>query len=296
MKKAVIVVLLAGILFGGCGGGAGGSESEREPEYVTVTFLYNYEGAPNNGVFKTETIEKGRRVTAPELYEVDRAAWTGTKLGWFEEYPSTVSPKEAGVKLFDFTKPVTADCTVYMRWNTGQKYFSNANDILKQTIIENLESVDMNVNSSFEQLFYENDRGDFIRVSMNGDTNRNNWILEISMTKFLDTPLVFGTVVAEGYIDKSFTENAGGVPTTVSLVSLPNQGNVYKFVWNYDTVGFITTGGNKSVPHSVDSTPIDELYIKSYSRDYIEIPTGGFWTPGRYYYQTKKRSAHQYQY
>jgi len=111
MKKAVILVLLAGILFGGCGGGAGGSESEKEPEYVTVTFLYNYEGAPNNGVFKTETIEKGRRVTAPGLHEVDRAAWTGTRLGWFEEYPSTVPPKEAGVKLFDFTKPVTADCT-----------------------------------------------------------------------------------------------------------------------------------------------------------------------------------------
>jgi len=72
-------------------------------ETVTITYKYNYDGAPSNGTYDTVEIEKNKKTTAPsptrDGYLFD---------GWYTEDSCTTS--------FDFSGRVTTDNILYAKW------------------------------------------------------------------------------------------------------------------------------------------------------------------------------------
>jgi len=83
--------------------------TEDKGNNVTVTYMYNYEGAPSSGVYYTDTADKGtlgvrfRTPAAPTRegeYEFS---------AWYTDAECTTA--------FDFNTRVTASTTLYAKWN-----------------------------------------------------------------------------------------------------------------------------------------------------------------------------------
>lgn len=76
-------------------------------EYVTITFDYNYEGAPDSGKQK---IEKGTKAITPEtpVRVADALTESATFKGWYKDAD--------GSEIFDFDTIVNEDITVYASW------------------------------------------------------------------------------------------------------------------------------------------------------------------------------------
>jgi len=261
MKKATVLAIVAVIFLAGCGGGPGGG-----PEYVTVTFLNNYAGAADP-VFMTKTVEKGTVVADPG---VPSRTGTWVELGWFEEYPSTALPKEAGVKKFSFSTPVTADCNVYFRWGVGQQYISSATDAtiagMKAKILDGY------VNDIYaSELLFEHEHGDVFGFSTSG--------YSFSIKKVLDSPFTAGTSTANIWVEMIF---GGKQPSDETHERV---GMNYKITCLLSPIILQKEGWVNMIEDIAYANGSNEILISSYSKDYIEIASGGFWTPGRYYFR-----------
>jgi len=72
-------------------------------EIVEITINYNYDGAPNGGVFDVMSIQSGKKISSPKItregYYLD---------GWCTDAACTVD--------FDFNKRVQNDITLYAKW------------------------------------------------------------------------------------------------------------------------------------------------------------------------------------
>jgi len=301
MKKALVVLAAVLVVLAGCGGGGTDGGDPGDPgskdKEVTVTFLYNYEGSPGNGVYKTVEVVKGEKVSKPDDPPRE-GVWN--RLGWFEEYPEELlddnvkigsldggmirgykaNVKEAGVKEFNFDAAVEEDCNVYMRWNKVQKHVVNQGD-------EKYETMNAFINEDIQEFqryfFYENVYGDVLRF-IGGYSNVFEWDDlggGFRIEKYLDEPLVVGgTEYAKEVINITFS-------------------NI--MVWEKKSMFAVVTYGGSSqyfkdgkvTPYGDDISALLDvagtLSIYSYSKDYIEIGEGGFWRPGKYYSQTKKR-------
>lgn len=73
-------------------------------DYVQVTFYYNYDGAPDNGVFYTSNIKKKRKVTKPTNPTRDEYYFDA----WYTD--SNLTTK------FDFTSILSDSTSVYAGW------------------------------------------------------------------------------------------------------------------------------------------------------------------------------------
>lgn len=96
MKKLslVLAIIIFALIFTMCA---------CEPTTYTVTFAYNYEGAPDNGVYKTVTVENGAtadKPAAPAREGYDFKGWLSSANG----------------TDYDFTAPIESDVTVYANW------------------------------------------------------------------------------------------------------------------------------------------------------------------------------------
>ena len=92
---------------------AGWTEVSEDSDIATVTYNYNYEGAPNGGVYLSQQVEKNTRPTKPgdPTRAADEASENGYQFnGWFTDAALTEAFD------FDFT-PVTEDTTLYAKWN-----------------------------------------------------------------------------------------------------------------------------------------------------------------------------------
>ncbi|MCI5678542.1 MAG: S-layer homology domain-containing protein, partial [Bacteroidales bacterium] len=76
-----------------------------ETTKYTVTFHYNYTGAPDKGIYTTAEVEENDTVTAPDDPTRDGEY---TFLGW------TTDPE--GEVDYDFSEPVTDDLDLYAQW------------------------------------------------------------------------------------------------------------------------------------------------------------------------------------
>lgn len=83
---------------------AGWTQVQEEDDRVTVTFLWNYEGAPDEGVYKESTTVSGRRVSKP----ADPARPGYSFRGWFTDTAHT-SP-------YSLPANPTEDVTLYAYW------------------------------------------------------------------------------------------------------------------------------------------------------------------------------------
>lgn len=70
---------------------------------VTITYMWNYDGAPNNGIFNTVTIEKNSKTTG-----LNPTRENYFFVGWYIDSDCTTS--------YDFSKRVTEDVTLYAYW------------------------------------------------------------------------------------------------------------------------------------------------------------------------------------
>lgn len=82
---------------------AGWEEVDLE-NTVAVAFVYNFEGAPEDGVYYSTRIKTGRRVTQPADPEREGYAF----IGWYKDAACTDS--------FSFTSSVNEDATIYAYW------------------------------------------------------------------------------------------------------------------------------------------------------------------------------------
>lgn len=73
----------------------------------SVTFAYNYDAAPNGGIYKTDAVVSGHTVAKPIDPTRDGFAFSA----W------TVATAESSAR-FDFTTAISADTTVYAQWQT----------------------------------------------------------------------------------------------------------------------------------------------------------------------------------
>ena len=77
---------------------------EVSGDTVTLTYMWNYDGAPDNGVCNVTTIKKGRKTTA---YSAVRGADFYLK-GWYTDAECT--------QAFDFNERVEESVTLYAKW------------------------------------------------------------------------------------------------------------------------------------------------------------------------------------
>lgn len=73
-------------------------------ETVQITYMWNYDGAPNDGVCNVTTLKKGRKTTA---YAAKRGAEYYLE-GWYTDAACT--------QKFDFNEKVNENYTLYARW------------------------------------------------------------------------------------------------------------------------------------------------------------------------------------
>lgn len=103
LKKIVLSIALAALLMFTLCTAACSDRGDPEPESYTVTFDYNYDGAP---AAVTQTVESGAAVSEPE--DPSREDYTFT--GWY------TASSCAEDDLYDFSAAVTADMTLYAGW------------------------------------------------------------------------------------------------------------------------------------------------------------------------------------
>ncbi|MCH5161202.1 MAG: InlB B-repeat-containing protein, partial [Clostridiales bacterium] len=85
---------------------AGWEENSTEPDTYTVTFYYNYTGAPNGGVYKTETVDENTAVFKPTDPTRDDYDFTE----WYTDAACTTGNE------YVFTTPVIDDLKLYAGW------------------------------------------------------------------------------------------------------------------------------------------------------------------------------------
>ena len=84
---------------------------------VRMTYLYNYESAPNDGVYYTTRVKAGRRPTAPA--DPVRSGYYFTD--WYADAACTVK--------YDFQKAVEKDTTVYAKWFNAYVFEAEYTDL-----------------------------------------------------------------------------------------------------------------------------------------------------------------------
>ena len=107
MKKsfllfAVSLICVMSFLFCAC------DNAEQEHTAYTVTFNYNYSGAPTGGVYKTETVDENTAVAKPAT-DPARTGYTFSK--WYTDAACTTE--------YVFTTPVTAALYLYAGWTVS---------------------------------------------------------------------------------------------------------------------------------------------------------------------------------
>lgn len=85
---------------------------------VTLTYMWNYQGAPNDGIFNTVTIEKNSKTTG---LNPTREGYLF--VGWYKDANCTDS--------FDFTKRITEDATLYAYWYKEEVFEAEYVDVSK---------------------------------------------------------------------------------------------------------------------------------------------------------------------
>ncbi len=85
---------------------------------VSMTYLYNYEGAPNEGVYYTTRVRAGRRPTAP----ADPARNGYYFADWYADAACTVK--------YDFQQAVEEDATVYAKWFNAYTFEAEYTDLV----------------------------------------------------------------------------------------------------------------------------------------------------------------------
>ena len=84
---------------------------------VRMTYLYNYESAPNDGVYYTTRVKAGRRPTAP----ADPVRSGYYFADWYADAACTVK--------YDFQKAVEKDTTVYAKWFNAYVFEAEYTDL-----------------------------------------------------------------------------------------------------------------------------------------------------------------------
>ena len=96
---------------------AGWEEADLS-DTVAVVFSYNYEGAPDEGVYYTTRVRKGRLVAQP----ADPAREGYGFMGWYADADCT--------QRFSFTSTsVSEETTIYARWLTEWKFEAEYTDV-----------------------------------------------------------------------------------------------------------------------------------------------------------------------
>ncbi|MBR1813565.1 MAG: InlB B-repeat-containing protein [Lachnospiraceae bacterium] len=80
------------------------TKQEASDGNYTVSFLYNYEGAPAGGIYKNASVQPRRRVSMPETPEREGYYFAG----WYTE--------PEGTTRFNFDQYIRKDHTVYAKW------------------------------------------------------------------------------------------------------------------------------------------------------------------------------------
>ena len=89
---------------------------EVSGDVVTVTYMWNYDGAPNNGVANTAQVEYNKKPTY----------WSAVRSGWYLEGWYTDA---ACTEKFDFDERLGENVTLYARWLEGTKFEAEYVDI-----------------------------------------------------------------------------------------------------------------------------------------------------------------------
>lgn len=84
-------------------------------DVVTLTYMWNYEGAPDAGVANTARVQKGRK---PTMYKAAREGFYFE--GWYTDAACT--------QKFDFNKVVNEDQTLYAHWYKINKFEAEYTD------------------------------------------------------------------------------------------------------------------------------------------------------------------------
>ena len=85
-------------------------------DIVTITYMWNYGGAPNNGVANTAQVISGRK---PTYYSATRDGWYLE--GWYTDAECK--------NEFDFDERLNENVTLYARWLEGEKFEAEYVDI-----------------------------------------------------------------------------------------------------------------------------------------------------------------------
>lgn len=97
-------------------------EAESSDNY-NVTFMYNYDGAPNGGVYKALSVRKNRKIEMSDLGTVAREGYYLE--GWYKDAQYA--------EAFDFDQRITSSQTVYAKWLkkfTFEAEYTNLDDFV----------------------------------------------------------------------------------------------------------------------------------------------------------------------
>ena len=89
---------------------------EVSGDVVTITYMWNYDGAPNDGVCNVASVQKGRKTTA---YAANRGEEFYLE-GWYTDAACT--------EKFDFNERVNENYTLYARWYDIYKFEAEYTD------------------------------------------------------------------------------------------------------------------------------------------------------------------------
>jgi len=87
---------------------------EKAKIYHDVTFSYNYDGAPQSGVYSKVAVESGKLIAGNKPVDPERLGYEFG--GWYKDAACTES--------FNFLAPVNSETTVYAKWTVNEYVIS----------------------------------------------------------------------------------------------------------------------------------------------------------------------------
>lgn len=93
------------------------SWTEMSDTDVLVSYMWNYEGAPDDGVYDVLSIEKGSKVTVPPVVSREKRIFEG----WYID--------NAGENEFDFKTAITTDISLYAKWTVVNTFEAECTDM-----------------------------------------------------------------------------------------------------------------------------------------------------------------------
>ncbi len=152
-------------------------EEAADEDTCRITFYWNYDGAPDNGVYTTSTIKKGRKVAKPNDPEYE----DHTFINWYTDADCTT--------LFDFTTTYSENTSVYAQWydeyvfeaehldftgRSGNGFSGNANEL--EMVIKDTKGAEASNGYYVSYLYYN---GCYLDFYINADEAIDNVILTV---------------------------------------------------------------------------------------------------------------------